>query len=99
MKAFDKLPAVVRKALAESDHNWSAAQALRELRKRKANRKPQVRDAATLAAFIRQSDIDKHACDASAGLVCPLGALTMPRFPEPPLRPLARRDASGFVRD
>jgi hypothetical protein len=70
MDAFDKLPAIVRAALAMSDTNWSAAQLRKELRRAKADRKPQVQDAKTAAAFIRQQDAAKHRSDADLGIVC-----------------------------
>jgi hypothetical protein len=38
MDAFDKLPAIVRAALAMSDNNWSAAQLRKELRRATADK-------------------------------------------------------------
>lgn len=37
MKAFDRLPKKVRQALANSDHNWSAAGILYDMRRCKKN--------------------------------------------------------------
>lgn len=68
MGAFDKLPKAVRVALANADHNWSGAQVLKEMRKRKNKRVP---NAAGFADFIREHDANKHKRDADAGLVCP----------------------------
>src|SRR5262245_32380841 len=72
MDAFDQLPKALREALANSDHNWSASQALSALRKPKAKRigRP-YENAQTLAAYITTKDKAKHDADAAAGLVCP----------------------------
>jgi hypothetical protein len=71
MEAFDKLPRVLRQALANSDHNWSAAQALAELRKPKAKRRAQCASASIFAAEITAMDARKHARDAQEGIVAP----------------------------
>jgi hypothetical protein len=71
MAAFDRLPKAVRQALANSDHNWSARQALVELKRPRKRRKAQCMNATALAEFIRQSDKAKHERDAAAGIVAP----------------------------
>lgn len=67
MAAFDKLPRALRQALAESDHNWSAACLLRARRAKH----PAVHKLADAAAFIKTQDAAKHAADAAAGRVAP----------------------------
>jgi hypothetical protein len=69
MDAFDRLPKAVREALRNSDHNWSAAQCLSELRKPKARRR--IADAQALVAFVTEQDRKAHERGAAAGLVCP----------------------------
>jgi len=70
MSDFDKLPKVVREALRYSDHNWSATMCLRELRKRKVDRWPEIKDPKTLAAYIHDMDRDIHYRDAARGIIC-----------------------------
>lgn len=71
MDAFDKLPKVMREALANSHHNWSAAQARAELRKPKAKRRAQCANAARFASEIAAMDARKHVRDAQDGIVAP----------------------------
>lgn len=75
MAAYDQLPKAVRRALANSDHNWSARQCLRALRgKGRDARGAKAKGANTakgLAAFIQQNDASKHARDAAEGIVAP----------------------------
>jgi hypothetical protein len=70
MDDYDKLPKVLRQALANSDHNWSGGQCLTELRKPKAKRREQFATAERAAQFIAEADAKKHAVDASRGIVC-----------------------------
>lgn len=67
MEAFDLLPKAVRQALANSDHNWSAAQLYFEHKRRK---RPECRTAAACVAFLTDQDKRKHEADADRGLVC-----------------------------
>jgi Family of unknown function (DUF6525) len=53
MSAFDQLPKLLRQALAQSDHNWSARQILRWLRGKKAT-------TAVIIAKIKKEDADKN---------------------------------------
>ena len=70
MCVFDLLPAAVRAALRDADHNWSARQVRQEMRRTKAKRKACMRDAAAVVAFIADQDKRKHDTDAQAGRVC-----------------------------
>jgi hypothetical protein len=63
MSDFDKLPANVREALRNADHNWSGTQCLRELRKPKAQRR--IMDAADAVLIIREADANRHIIDTS----------------------------------
>jgi hypothetical protein len=63
MSDFDKLPANVREALRNADHNWSGTKCLRELRKPKAKRR--IMDAADAVLIIREADANRHIIDTS----------------------------------
>jgi hypothetical protein len=60
MSAFDKLPRALREALANADHNWSAAQLYRERRKPKAKRHAQLATNESTLAFLIEQDARKH---------------------------------------
>jgi len=53
MKAYDRLPKTVRKALQESENNWSAAGILYGMRRKKIK-------AAEVVKIIRQRDVESR---------------------------------------
>ena len=68
MSAFDRLPKALRRALAESDHNWNGEQLYRARKtKRYGDKIGTIKQA---IEFIRAQDARKHNQDAAAGLVC-----------------------------
>jgi hypothetical protein len=69
MDAFDKLPRDIRKAMAVSDNNWSAAHMLRARRAKRTRDK--LKTIAQCIDVIRNGDIIKHRNDAERGLVMP----------------------------
>lgn len=71
MAAYDKLSRALRDALKYADHNYSAAQAYRALRKRKANRHPAAANTAALMAHMSEQDAKHHAAGVASGYVAP----------------------------
>lgn len=71
MEYFDCLPAAMREALRNSDHNWPAEQWYREIEELDARRRAVIATKAAAAAFIRDNDTAQHRRDAERGIVCP----------------------------
>lgn len=68
MSDFDKLPRLVRRALADSDHNWASSVVLKELRRRKKGTRI-LRNAAHAVHEIQRWDDDKNYADYLQGIV------------------------------